>query len=141
MIPKTSYRKNLRYMVREAIWDTIRKQRYQKSEYKCDKCGGRSKELHCHEVWEYDDCDEIQTLIELNSVCQMCHHIIHYGQSLILIKEGKLSENELIQHFVRVNNCTEEFFHQHVWEAKRMWSFRSLIQWQIDFGKYEKYID
>jgi len=96
--------------------------------------------MNLHEIWEYDDQKHIQKLVGFILLCKMCHHVKHIGLAGILAGEGKLDYDDLIEHFCRVNGCTEEDFEEYRDKAFEIWENRSQREWKQDFGKYGSFI-
>lgn len=135
LVPQTQWYKNLRKQVPRSVWDILRKKLYAQSGYKCQICGAGG-ELHCHEVWEYDDECLVQRLTGFQGVCSSCHHVIHYGMSLVLAVQGRLDIEEVIRHFMEVNGVPREAFEEHLSEARRIWRLRCQFAWDIDYGPW-----
>ena len=66
----------------------------------------------------------------------MCHHCKHIGHAGILASEGKLDLNRVIEHFMRVNQCSRAEYEEHSNEAWRMWAERNNYRWITDLGAY-----
>lgn len=60
-------------------WDKKRKETYGKSGGVCAACGGNilRKPLEAHEVYEVDWTKGFMTLLEVVSLCHLCHTFIH----------------------------------------------------------------
>lgn len=65
LVPATSWGNNLRSRLPKKSWNAIRKRVYKEADFKCEICGGVGKRhpVECHEVWEYDDVNHIQSLV------------------------------------------------------------------------------
>jgi hypothetical protein len=139
LVPSTCWYKNLRLAVGVLNWDYIRKKAYKEAGYRCAVCGADGK-LNCHEVWEYDDVEHIQKLIGFTALCDLCHFVKHIGFAGIQAAEGKLDFDDVIRHFMRVNECSLEEFEEHERKAWQVWEERSLHKWRCEFGEYGKFI-
>jgi hypothetical protein len=117
---------------REA-WDRLRRQVYAACGYRCAICGARGQ-LHCHEVWSYDDATHVQRLAGFLALCADCHHVKHLGHAGILASQGKLDYEALVAHFCRVNQCDRATFQRHRDAAFAQWAERSRHEWMTDFG-------
>ena len=84
LVPKTSWYSNLRGKMSEKGWDNVRKKTYATFNYKCGICGSNEGQLHCHEIWEYDDKKHKQALKGFIALCVLCHHVKHIGLAGIL---------------------------------------------------------
>lgn len=139
LVPATSWRKSLKRTMSKKKWKKLREQIFAEYDWKCSICGSSGK-LNCHEVWEYDDINHKQRLKALVPLCDLCHHVRHIGMAAILASEGKLDMEEVIQHFMKVNECDRETFINHKRQAFEQWERRSAYEWEIDFGEYKDFI-
>jgi len=140
LVPETSWYDNLRSKMSNKDWDKLRRSIYAAYDYKCGICGKDNTQLHCHEIWEYDDKKHIQTLKGFIALCVMCHHVKHIGLAGILAGQGQLDFEDVIKHFMKVNNCDEQTFHEHYDDAFEIWNKRSAVKWKIDLKQYESLI-
>lgn len=136
LVPKTSWYDNLREAVPKAKWDELRKTVYSEYDHKCGICGAEGR-LNCHEVWEYDDENYVQRLNGFIALCTLCHFVKHIGLASILASKGQLNFDEVIRHFMGVNNCEREIFEAHQKAAWAQWRERSKHPWNVDLGAYE----
>lgn len=136
LIPKTTWGNNVRSAVTQTEWDKIRKKTYQRDNYRCVICGDGRK-IHCHEEWQYfeNKSSNIQRLVRLRTVCETCHHVIHFGRSELLCQQGKLDKEKLMAHFCKVNKCDEATFHAHRDDVFVEWARKSLIEWTVDIKR------
>jgi hypothetical protein len=141
LVPKTIWNSNVRSFLTPKEWNKIRKRQYDKAGYKCEICSAEAK-LHCHEKWQYEDEKHVQKLTGLMALCEKCHMIKHAGFSMHT-EEGKrkYDRNKLIEHFCKVNNCSEEGFLKHEKEAFDKWKERSMFKWEQDFGLHKNLIN
>lgn len=130
LIPYSNWQHNLRTLFTKQVWDEIRHKVYKRYNYKCGICGANGM-LHCHEVWSYDDKKHIQKLVGFIALCPQCHMIKHIGMAGVLASQGKLDMERLIQHFMKVNQCTREEFQQHYNEAIATFKERSKHAWTL----------
>ena len=137
LVPSSSWNQNLRSLLKPKMWESLRKEIYKKYNYKCAICnsGGR---LHAHEVWEYDDKNHIQKLENLIALCSKCHAVKHIGLAGIQASEGKINYENLVKHFMKVNNCDRQTFEKHSEEAFKKFEEQSRYEWQIDLSDYQK---
>ncbi|PCJ28102.1 MAG: hypothetical protein COA97_02165 [Flavobacteriales bacterium] len=136
LIPAKNWGENLRRYYSAYEWNGIRYDTEAEADYKCTICGSDERELHCHEIWKYDDDNCIQKLVGLQMVCEYCHHAIHWGALQEIDNTGKLIE-KVKQHFLRINNCTEKEFVKHKKEAFILFWKRTDKNYEVDFGDYE----
>jgi hypothetical protein len=140
LVPKTCFGKNLRNLMDKSDWDVLRRDTYYAFGYKCGICleGGQ---LHCHEIWEYDEDNRIQRLKGFIALCPLCHRVKHYGHTMMLAEKGELDLIEVVEHFMKVNECTHEEFLRHRAVASLVWKRRSKFNWALDLGKYKEWIE
>jgi len=136
LIPSTSWFNNFREVVPRPVWDNIRRQAYTQYNHKCDICGAEGR-LNCHEIWEYDDKKHIQKLAGFIALCDLCHHVKHFGLANILAGEGKLNLEEVVEHFVKVNKCDKSAFESHIDQAAAKWRERSQYDWKVELGEFK----
>jgi hypothetical protein len=140
LIPEPCWYKNVRKMIERSIWNEIREAVLFEQGNECGICTSR-QDPHCHELWEYDLDGCIQTLTGFAVVCKMCHFVIHYGLTRMLVAEGKLKNADpVIKHFMKVNGVKRRVFDEHVAEADQIFSERSKAnvnrKWTMALGKY-----
>jgi len=135
LVPKTAWYSNLRGKMEQGDWDNVRRNTYKLYNYKCGICGNKGQ-LHCHEIWEYDDERNVQTLKGFIALCAMCHHVKHIGLAGILAKRGELDFNKVVEHFMKVNKCSKDVFDTHYQRAAELWEKRSSYKWEINLGEY-----
>jgi phage terminase large subunit GpA-like protein len=125
----------MRTAVTRQIWDQIRRAVYREYDYHCGICGATER-MTCHERWAYDDERQVQTLLGFIALCELCHHVKHIGVAGILAREGQLDYDEVVQHFMAVNDCTYKTFEEHCTQAFDVWRRRSAHPWTVDLGPY-----
>jgi len=141
LVPETCWYKSLRSSMSNESWNMLRRSTYAAYGYKCGICGMDHTQLHCHEIWEYDDKKRIQTLKGFIALCVMCHHVKHIGLAGILADEGKLDFGEIIRHFMKVNGCDEKAFREHHADAFEIWHRRSAVKWKVDLQQYKSLVE
>lgn len=139
LVPKTSWRRNLRDQVSRSVWDRLRKQVFAEANFKCQICGAEGR-LNCDELWEFDEKNHVQRLKGFRAVCSMCHHVKHFGKSSILAEEGKLNLEKMIKHFMSVNKVPRMVFKEHLAAAMNIWEQLSQYEWTIDYGEWRTLI-
>ena len=98
--PKPLHGVNPRQMMDEISWNKVRKNTYQKYDYKCAICGktgieqGFNHPVEAHEIWDYDFDNCIQYFEGLVALCPICHKVIHWEQNLMALNSGTLSQKE-----------------------------------------------
>ena len=136
-MPQSLWGKNLRTALGRDRWDTLRLRVAHKS---CIICGS-TEQLESHEVWDYRDRPRISVakLLRIDTTCTKCHDVIHWGNTIRLADEGKISKRAIIgirRHFRTVNKCTQKDFERHIVESTAVAIARSGKQWRIDWGSY-----
>lgn len=129
MVPSTSWGANLRSELKRADWDKLRKQTYRGAGYKCIICGGVGPRwpVECHEIWEYDDEQSIQTLVGLEALCPACHEVKHFGRAF---NEG--NGGRAAHHLKNVNGWDRDRTNQHIRDAFVLWQDRSSKKWTLN---------
>ncbi len=135
LVPKTCWYKNLRKQIRRSQWDKLRKKVYEDQSNVCQICGSMGK-LSCHEIWHYDEKRHVQRLLGFHAVCGLCHHVAHFGMARILVSQGHLDLEAVIEHFMKVNGVSREVFETHRTEAFQAWREKSKHQWKTDLGEW-----
>ncbi len=121
-------------------WDVLRREVYKQYEYKCGVCEKTDTRLSCHEIWDYNDTEHIQTLTGFIALCDLCHHCKHLGLAGILARQGKLDIETVINHYREVNNCTLLEFQADRDIVFRQWEERNKYEWVCDISKYIAYL-
>jgi len=100
-IPNSSWGLSLANRLEKEQWDVLRKLCYKEAGHKCKVCGAENVELHCHEVWAFNDKSCLQTLKALVCVCSVCHDCIHYFRSTQLYSPKYIAQ--LRNHLMKLN--------------------------------------
>ena len=138
LIPEQNWGLSLANKLPKPVWNWFRKKVYLKFHYVCAICGSPG-EMHCHEVWEWNQKRKWQILKGAQCLCRDCHHIKHWGRTIAEFHKGTLTADyikKLTQHFCTVNNCTEVEFEVHKLEARELWASRSKIAYKINWGSW-----
>jgi hypothetical protein len=127
MIPQHSFGKNLHHILSKEDWDTVRKYIYKKDGYACSICKKKNTRLSAHEEWDFKITNTekktgTQKLVTIWALCDDCHMIKHIAFASELAHQGKLDLNNLIIHFLNVNECEKEDFVEHYNEAVDKWN-------------------
>lgn len=131
LVPASSWGNNLRSVLKPNMWKVIRDETYRRFGNKCAICGANGQ-LHAHEVWEYENKDHIQNLVDIIALCRMCHAVKHFGHTELEDAKGKIDKEKVIKHFMKVNNCTREDFLRHKVQAQKDFEKRSHFDWQLN---------
>ena len=140
LVPKTAWYTNVRSNVSKSEWDRIRKKSYAIANNLCEVCKdsgknqGYNHNVECHEIWQYDDVNKIQTLTGLVSLCPYCHKCKHPGLAQI---NGEL--NIVINQLMKVNNIAKNDAEKLLDEAFNLWRERSKHKWTLDISYIKNY--
>jgi hypothetical protein len=137
LVPASSWRSNLKNILPRALWLKVRREVIEKSGNICAICGAHGR-LECHEVWEYDDNSHIQKLLGFLALCGQCHAVKHIGYTTLRRGGGSFSMENLIKHFMKVNNCDRIMFNKHYKQALKTLQKRSRYDWEIIFKKQKE---
>jgi len=131
LIPKTSWFRNVRSEVTTVQWDRIRHRCYSDAGYKCEICSGVGPKhpVECHERWEYDEKNAIQTLIGMIALCPNCHEVIHFG-----LAQVKGRDRQAMKHLCKVNGITMDKGLDVIDRAFEIWNKRNAVDWQVDIS-------
>ncbi len=135
LVPSTSWYENMRKVMSQRDWDILRKKTYADYGHKCGICEATGR-LNCHELWEFDDQKQVQTLKGFVALCDLCHHVKHIGFAGILAREGKLNMDDVEEHFCQVNGRDYPDYVNHSEKAWKLWGKRSKHDWKIELGEY-----
>jgi len=107
---------NPRNLISSVDWTHVRKETYEKYDYKCAICGesgldqGYEHAVECHELMDYDFKNEIQYFNGLVALCPLCHKTIHWAQSSMARNQGTMTQDEYVElrqkqekHLIKVN--------------------------------------
>ena len=137
LVPASSWGMNLRTMFSKSIWEQLRAFTFNTYAHQCAVCEKKGS-LHCHEVWIYDDENHIQSLKKLQALCPLCHGIKHIGLSGL--QQSGPDMDQLITHFMKVNQCSRADFTRHYQEQMDMHHKRSRYEWDVTIeGFLEKF--
>lgn len=134
LVPRTCWWSNVRTNVPRRDWERCKNYVKNRSEERCEICGGvgRKHPVECHEIWQYDDLQHIQTLVDLIALCPACHSVKHIGRMFAI---GHAPE--AIIHLMKVNNWPLHLAERHIADALSQWEERSRHQWQLDVSFLE----
>ena len=134
LVPDGCWYSNLRSALPAALWDKIRKDAYSRAGGRCTVCGKRGR-LEAHERWSYDEERHVQKLETVVALCHDCHSVVHISRTQ-LMGDG----DRAMEHFMKVNGCTQSDFHRALAEANRLQQRRNLIDdWQTDIAWIKRF--
>lgn len=79
---------------------------------RCSICGwipkheSETRHLHLHEIEKYDFIHKVCRLIDIQLICRKCHSLQHIIRTELV--STKQQWEDVIQHFIKVNNCSPE---------------------------------
>jgi hypothetical protein len=135
LVPSTCWFSNVRSEVPPKEWDRLRKECYKKANFCCEVCGENGKQqgykhpVECHEIWDYDDENKIQTLGGLIALCPRCHQVKHIGRTTIIGRQA-----EAFAHMEKINNWSHKDVVNYVANAFMEHNWRSQFNWSLDIG-------
>lgn len=139
LVPSTCHFSNVRSTVKPSEWDKIRHISYDAANNKCEICGDTGKNqgykhnVECHEIWEYDDENHIQTLVGLISLCPTCHQVKHIGRAIAIGKQA-----QCFSQLAKVNKWTPKQIEEHIISSFELHKQRSKHQWGLDLSLLTK---
>lgn len=139
LVPASCFYSNVRSEVSRKQWDHIRRKVYHLANHACQICGGvgRRHAVEAHEVWDYVELPSknIQRLIAMVALCPSCHRAKHFGLAEM---RGELIP--VIDHLLKVNQCTPDELFNHIQQSKREWARRSMLDWELDISYLDEFL-
>lgn len=131
LVPQTCWYSNVRSEVSAQIWELLKKRVYQKANYRCEICSGKGDRhpVECHEIWDYDDKQRVQTLTGLTALCPACHECKHIGYATIQGR-GDIAAT----HIAKVNNWSPAQADLYIKKCFEIWQARSLVEWTLNIS-------
>ncbi|MBO4988967.1 MAG: HNH endonuclease [Clostridia bacterium] len=134
LVPDGCWYSNLRSALPPALWDKIRKDAYRRAGGRCMVCGKKGR-LEAHERWSYDETSHVQKLETVVALCHDCHSVVHIARTQMM-GDG----DRAMEHFMKVNGCTQSEFHRALGEANTLQQRRNLIDdWQTDISWIKRF--
>jgi 5-methylcytosine-specific restriction endonuclease McrA len=136
LVPSTCWFSNVRDHVSKSEWDFLRRATYQKANYLCESCGGKGNKwpVECHEIWHYDEQQQIQTLKKLTALCPSCHQVKHIGLATI---QGY--GHQAKAHLSYVNHWSPEQTNTYLQSVWDIWEQRSCLDWSLNLSLLHSY--
>jgi Zn finger protein HypA/HybF involved in hydrogenase expression len=133
LVPRSCWWSNVRDNVDKDLWDVIRKKTYQKTNFKCEICGGQgnSHPVECHEVWRYENTTKKQILEKFISLCPTCHSVKHMGYTSL---QSKTLLIKAMNKFLTINNLSKPDARVLYDYAFQEWMERSGKKWNLDIS-------
>ena len=127
LVPEECWYSNLRSVIKPQDWDTVRRDAYARAKGRCSICG-RPTRLEAHEKWSYDEKLALQKLEDVIALCRNCHEVKHIGRTQLVGREM-----DAMEHFMRVNKCTQMDYHAALQAANEEYFRRTRIEgWVTD---------
>lgn len=127
MVPEECWGYSLYHILPKEKWDIVRKDAYKRAGYQCRICGAKGR-LEAHEQWVYDEQKALQKLEDVLALCHACHEVKHVSRTQ-LVGRGM----DAMEHFMRVNGCSQSDFHAALGEANAAYLRRNKIEgWTTD---------
>ena len=129
LVPRTAWWSNVRSNVTRAEWEKCKRMVRARSGDRCEICGGRGRRwpVECHEVWDYDDDRQVQTLVDLIALCPSCHECKHIGRA-----EETGNGPRAWDHLMKVNGWSRERTMTYRDLVFKIWAIRSTTTWELD---------
>jgi len=145
LIPRPLWGMNIRRVLGKKRWFRLRDAVTNYRGRTCAICGSTAP-LQGHEVWNYAEKKRTgtATLADIRLVCQDCSSIHHFGRFQLLLASKVIPREEferVMQHMMRVNDCTIAEWEKHAQEAQEAWQRRSKLRWKIDYGMFRWAVD
>ena len=134
LVPETCWFSNVRSEVTPKVWEILKTLTFQKANDHCETCGGQGSRhpVECHEVWDYNDTQHLQTLVRLIALCPACHECKHIGFACSRGR-GEIAA----AHLARVNRWSISRTNDYIESCAQLWQTRSQFQWTLDISYIE----
>jgi hypothetical protein len=136
LVPSPLWYTNVRTLVSRSQWDVIRKRTYSRAYDLCQICGGVGPRhpVECHEIWSYNDTQNVQTLTGMIALCPACHQVKHFGFAQV---RGK--EDSALKHLMKINGFTKNQAEKYINKALLQWIGRSKKSWTVNLSHLSEY--
>ena len=136
LVPRSCFFSNLRSNLTRKDWEKLRHLAITSARNRCEICGstGNGHSLECHEIWHYDDDENIQTLTGLVALCKACHRAKHMA-----LARHKGWEDVAEAHMMRVNQWDRRTLELYLEEAFMIFERRSEQEWGLDISLLESF--
>lgn len=142
LVPRTAWWSNVRSHVTSAEWELCKEYSKSLTDGVCYICGdtsrnqGRKYDTEAHEIWEYDDDNRIQTLVDIVPLCVRCHQCKHWGRTSLVMKERYLQV--LRRHWMTLNQWNRTQLNMYLDVESKVWAMRSSVEWTLDLSRLEQ---
>jgi len=136
LVPRSCFFSNLRSNLSKKDWDKLRKITIDNAGHVCEICGsdGNGFSLECHEIWDYDDDKQKQSLAGLIALCKTCHRSKH-----MVLARHKGWEAAAEAHLMRINGWNRPTLDMYLVEAFQVFERRSEQKWSLDITWLTRY--
>jgi hypothetical protein len=141
LVPQPLWGKSLKKTLPRAKWDALRTWALKRAGYACEICSARppdGKGLICHEVWEYDDIHNVQSLAQVEVHCQDCDRVTHFGRTTKLGQPALVAA--ALARLGEFNGWSRDQVRAYTHEAREQWQARSVRQWIQDTSWYDRWL-
>lgn len=108
LIPYSMHGKNVRAVLSAEDWQAVARHSYKEAGYRCEICGAKGK-LECHEIWQFNDRNLVQSLVGLITLCPDCHRVKHIGLARKMGWYG-----DALEHMAKINGISKSKARQHI---------------------------
>ncbi|MBQ8291436.1 MAG: HNH endonuclease [Clostridia bacterium] len=134
LVPEACWYANLRSVLKPADWDKVRKDAYRRAGYRCTVCGASGR-MEAHERWSYDEKLALQKLEDVTALCHSCHEVTHIARAQLVGRSA-----EAMEHFMRINQCSQMEFHAELARVNEEYLRRNKIEeWTTDISWLKKF--
>ena len=136
LIPKSMHQYNVRARITEEQWKVVCKVVHRNNvgnKWHCQVCHqkgttqGFNHPVECHEVWEFDDKTRTQKLVNLKTLCPLCHKFTHLG---LATKQGYA--NTVKEHGSRIRRMSISSIEKELKHLYEINNERSKTRWKLD---------
>lgn len=136
MVPEECWYSNLRSVLKPQDWDTVRKDAYKRAKGRCTICNDVGR-LEAHEKWSYDEKKALQKLEDVTALCRACHEVKHISRTQLMGRGA-----DAMEHFMRVNGCSQSEYHAALAEANEAYKKRNAVEgWVTDISWLKEKFD
>lgn len=138
LVPKTCWFSNVRDHVSKEQWKQIQKYTFEKTDYKCEICGGVGDKhpVECHEIWDYNFFRKEQKLVRTEALCPNCHQVKHIGFAL---KNGKYGEAR--DWLIQINGYSFQQAENYISACFSEWDRKSQSEWNLNLSWLKETFD
>ena len=149
-IPKPLHGLAPRNILGQEWWDMQRKAAYAKTGDRCAACGVHKSEaeyhkwVEAHELYDINYKKGLMTFKEVVALCHSCHNFIHSGRMGMMVQQGTMDANKMIDILNRGEEILIKNKLKHPKDPKYVaeWDkWRLVLNGKKYKGKFETYDD